>query len=344
MEQAYTQLHETERHLIMQARELGLSIRRTAHMLGRSPSTISREIRRNKEMWYYDANKAQHFAKTRTHSSPRSRKIDLYAPLKAYIMRGLGRGWSPQQICGRMRKYHSGDPAMSISHESIYAHIYAMPRGELRQALIAKLRRKHTNRRKQGRAAARSDRGRMADMVSIHDRPQDIEGRQVPGHWEGDLIIGQAHKSAVGTLVERSSRYLVLTYLDESRHSAENTRLSFTKNLENIPKPLLKSLTYDQGKEMSQHKILAKKLDIDVFFCDPHSPWQRGTNENTNGLVREYLPKGSDLSGYSQADLNDIAERINTRPRKILDFATPKEVYYEMLEKITQSDGVALAT
>lgn len=343
MECTYTHLGAVERQLIMQAREFGLGIRATAQMLGRSPSTISREIRRHKEPWGYEAHKAQYAAQRNRHKSRRPRKLAAHSPLRQAVLRGLTRGWSPQQICGRMRKDNKDDPTMSISHESIYAYIYAMPRGELRQALIAKLRRKHPNRRKQGRAAL-SNRGRMADMVSIHDRPKDVDGRRIPGHWEGDLIIGQGHKSAVGTLVERSSRYLVLTYLKESRHTAQNTRLSFTKNLENVPKPLLKSLTYDQGKEMSQHKMLAKELKIDVYFCDPHSPWQRGTNENTNGLVREYLPKGTDLSGYSQHDLDEIAERINTRPRKILDFATPKEVYYDVLENTTQSDGVALAT
>ncbi len=337
----YTHLEKLDRKLIMHHWERGESIRAIARMLKRAPSTIFREIRRNREPWGYEVYKAEHRAQQNRHKSKRERKLDMLPALKVTVLQGLARGWSPQQICGRMQRNNLKAPNMSISHESIYAYIYAMPRGELRKTLISQLRRKHPNRRRQGRAH-NSNRGRIADMVSIHDRPENIEGRQVPGHWEGDLIVGSKNKSAVGTLVERKSRYLILSFLDEGRHSAQNTRLSFTKNLKDVPKPLLKSLTYDQGKEMSQHKILAKELEIDVYFCDPHSPWQRGTNENTNGLVREYLPKGTDLSGVSQNKLNEIAEKINTRPRKILDFATPKEAYYDMLESITQSNGVAL--
>ena len=343
MVSTYTHLEKPDRKLIMHHKERGESIRAIARMLKRAPSTISREISRHREPWGYEAYKAEHCAQQNRHKSKRRRKLDMLPELKDAVLRGLERGWSPQQICGRMLKDNQKAPEMSISHESIYAYIYAMPRGELRKSLIAQLRRKHPNRRKQGRAH-NSTRGRIADMVSIHDRPETIEGRQVPGHWEGDLIVGSKNQSAVGTLVERKSRYLILSFLDEGRHSAENTRLSFTRDLKDVPKPLLKSLTYDQGKEMSQHKILAKNLEIDVYFCDPHSPWQRGTNENTNGIIREYLPKGTDLSRVSQDELNEIAERINTRPRKILDFATPKEVYYDMLENITQSDGVALGS
>jgi IS30 family transposase len=341
MERTYTHLERPERKFIMHHWERGESIRAIARVLKRAPSTISREIRRYREPWGYEAYKAEYRAKQNRHKSKRLRKIDRLPELRTVVFQGLARGWSPQQICGRIIKNSLKADKMSISHESIYAYIYAMPRGELRKSLIASLRRKHPNRRKQGRAH-NADRGRIADMVSIHDRPETIEGRQVPGHWEGDLIVGSKNQSAVGTLVERTSRYLILSFLDENRHSAQNTRLSFTRNLKDVPKPLLKSLTYDQGKEMSQHKILAKELKIDVYFCDPHSPWQRGTNENTNGLVREYLPKGTDLSGVSQCELDEFAERINTRPRKTLNFATPKEVYCDMLKNITQSDGVAL--
>ena len=332
----YTHLDKTERLLIMQHYEDGLSMRAIARILRRSPGTISRELRRNRWPWGYEADHANLQAHKRRHKPRTLRKLLTMPRLRAYVHTKLKQSWSPQQICGRLKIDYPEDQNMRIAHETIYAYIYAMPKGELRQALIARLRRKHKNRRPQNRAA-RSDRGRMADMVSIHERPEDIEGRKVPGHWEGDLIIGKGHGSAVGTLVERSSRYLVLAHL--TRHTAENTRLSFTKKLKDIPKPMRKSLTYDQGKEMAQHKILAENLEIGVYFCDPHSPWQRGTNENTNGLIREYLPKGTDLSRYSQKDLDEIAERINTRPRKILDFATPQEVYYQMLDN---TNGVAL--
>jgi IS30 family transposase len=327
--------------MIMHGHEQGLSMRAIASMLNRAPSTISRELNRNKERWCYEAHKAQRWAHERRHMPRVPRKLSCVPMLLNYVLRGIKRCWSPQQICGRLLLDHPNNEEMRISHETIYAFIYAMPRGELRKELVAQLRRKHTNRRKQSRGA-NPNRGRIADMVSIHDRPEEIEGRKVPGHCEGDLIIGKSHGSAVGTLVERTSRYLVLAHLKQ--HTAEKTRLSFTRNLEDVPKPLLKSLTYDQGKEMSQHKILAEELDIGVYFCDPHSPWQRGTNENTNGLVRQYLPKGTDLSHRSQEDLDEIALSINTRPRKILGFKTPQEVYFELLDSYTQPNGVALGT
>ena len=223
---------------------------------------------------------------------------------------------------------------MSISHETIYAYIYAMPKGGLRQALIANLRRKHPHRYKHGRSPA-SDRARIAEMVSIHDRPEEIEGRQVMGHWEGDLIIGKDHGSAVGTLVERKSRYLLLAHLNNQ--TAQETRLSFTRKMKDIPEELRQSMTYDQGKEMSQHKILSADLNMNVYFCDPRSPWQRGSNENTNGLIRQFLPKGSDLSHASQEELDHISHMLNTRPRKVLNYQTPREVYMKEL-KMYHSD------
>ena len=339
MEYSYSHLHETERYIIMHGRDHGFSIRAIARMLNRTPSTISRELKRNKEPWGYEAYKAQYLSLARRYKARVPRKLSRLLTLRTYVLAGIKRCWSPQQICGRLCMDYPNCEEMRISHETIYAFIYAMPKGELRKELIARLRRKHTNRRKQGRAH-NSDRGRIADMVSIHDRPEEIEGRQIPGHWEGDLIIGKSHQSAVGTLVERTSRYLVLAHLKQ--HTAENTRLSFTRKLNDVPEAMKKSLTYDQGKEMSQHKIMAKDLNIGIYFCDPHSPWQRGTNENTNGLVRQYLPKGTDLSHQSQEDLDKIALSINTRPRKILGFKTPQEVYFELLDSYTQSNGVAL--
>ena len=339
MVKSYKHLNEIERHLIMIGVDQGMSIRRLAHILRRSPSTISREINRNGPLWNYDVYSAHNKARKRAHTPRFKRKIDVSSKLRRYVLAGIKRCWSPQQICGRLRMSYPDDKEMRISHETIYAAIYAMPKGELRKTLIASLRRKHTNRRPR-RAGGADERGKMLDMVSIHERPEEIEQRRIPGHWEGDLIIGKDHKSAVGTLVERSSRYLVLAHLKQ--RTAQNTRLAFTKNLKDVPKPLLKSLTYDQGKEMSQHKKLAKALDISIFFADPHSPWQRGTNENTNGLIRQYLPKGTDLSSQSQKDLDDIALSLNTRPRKILGFKTPLEVYNEFIDHYHSANGVAL--
>lgn len=330
----YRQIDQTERRLIMHHREAGKSFRAIGLILGRSASTISREIDRNRRPWAYEAEHAQSQATKRKVKPRVPRKLHRYPRLREIVHQGLDQGFSPQQICGRLKRDYPEDPTMRIAHETIYAYIYAMPKGETRQAMIGKLRRKHKNRRSHNRVA-RSERGKIANMISIHDRPSEIEGRAIPGHWEGDLIVGKKNQSAVGTLVERQSRYLFLAHLESKK--SDDTRLSFTRTFDAVPPMLRQSLTYDQGKEMSEHQQLAADLNIDVYFCDPHAPWQRGTNENTNGLVREYLPKGSDLSKYTQHDLNQIAERINNRPRKILDFQTPNEVYSQLLKQ-----GVAL--
>lgn len=339
MERQYTHLDRSDRKIIMHYWERGESVRAIARMLRRAPSTVLREIKRNREPWGYDSFSAQSYADQRLETPRVQRKLNTCKVLRSYVLRRIYAGWSPQQIAGRMRKDHPKATEMRISHETIYAYIYAMPRGQLRKELTQQLRCKHTNRRKQG-CAHNSNRGKITDMVSIHDRPKTIEDRAIAGHWEGDLIVGSKNKSAVGTLVERKSRYLVLAHLKNK--TAKDTRLSFARKLSDLPENLRKSLTYDQGKEMSQHKILAQGVDIAVYFCDPHAPWQRGTNENTNGLIRQYLPKGSDLSHASQEYLDEIARRINNRPRKILDFKTPQEVYLEEIKQYHKSDGVAL--
>lgn len=329
---SYSHLEETERYMIMCAHEAGQSVRCIARHLCRAPSTISRELKRNKEPWGYDALKAHYKARDRWHIARTPRKLTVHRMLRYYVRRKLDLCWSPQQIAGRIKADFPKDKEMRISHETIYAYIYAMPKGRLRQEIIANLRRKRPYRQKQGRGS--TGQGRISDMVSIHDRPENIEGRRTPGHWEGDLIIGKNHGSAVGTLVERKSRYLLLTHLENK--TAEETRLSFTRKLSAIPPEIRQTLTYDQGKEMSQHKILSADLQMDIYFCDPHSPWQRGTNENTNGLIRQFLPKGTDMSDVSQEELDRIAHLINTRPRKILDFQTPREVYMKDLKQYHQ--------
>jgi IS30 family transposase len=339
MERQYTHLDQSDRKIIMHYWELGESVRAIARMLRRSPSTVLREIKRNREPWGYDSFSAQNYATSRSKIPRKAKKLDSCKPLQSYVLRGIYAGWSPQQIAGRLQKDHPENMEMRISHETIYVYIYAMPRGQLRKELTHQLRCKHTNRRKIGRAH-NSNRGKILDMISIHDRPKTIDQREVAGHWEGDLIVGTKNKSAVGTLVERKSRYLILAHLENK--TAEKTRLSFARKLSELPLEMRKSLTYDQGKEMSQHKILSQDVDIAVYFCDPHAPWQRGTNENTNGLIRQYLPKGSDLSHASQEYLDEIASRINNRPRKILEFKTPQEVYLEEINQYHKSNGVAL--
>lgn len=246
--------------------------------------------------------------------------------------------WSPEQIAGRLRRMNPDDPSLHVSHETIYCAIYALPRGELRSELIAQLRFAHKARMPRTRGQDR--RGTLPNMTSIHQRPIEVAARLVPGHWEGDHIKGPGNRSSVGTLVERKSRYLMLVKLRDG--SAEATLEGFTRKFRHVPFAMKKSLTYDQGREMARHEILAKRVKIDVYFADPHSPWQRPTNENTNGLIREYLPKGLDLAPISQGYLNAIARQLNNRPRKCLDFETPAEVFAREIMNFQPS--VALQT
>jgi IS30 family transposase len=213
-----------------------------------------------------------------------------------------------------------------LSAETIYAGLYVLPRGALRTELLAALRQAHNARRPRARGTDR--RGQIPNMTLIAARPAEVASRTVPGHWEGDLLKGARNGSAVGTLVERTTRLVILARMEGT--DARSAGHGFTKKLRHVPAPLRKTLTYDRGKEMAEHARLAQRLAIQIFFADPHSPWQRGTNENTNGLLRQYLPKGTDLSGYTQRELNTIAHRLNTRPRKCLNFATPREVFTQL--------------
>jgi IS30 family transposase len=245
----------------------------------------------------------------------------LWAP----VVMGLYRGWSPEQIAGRLRKMNPEDASQRVCHETIYAALYALPRGELRKALLDQLRQGHQSRRP--RSQGQDRRGGLVNMTSIHERPAEVMGREVPGHWEGDLIKGAGNRSAVGTLVERKSRYVVMSRMRDT--GAEAALEGFTRRFRQVPACVRKTLTYDQGKEMARHEELARRLRIKVYFADPRSPWQRPSNENANGLIREYLPKGMDLSGVSQTELNHIARLLNNRPRKCLDFATPAEIFQQ---------------
>jgi IS30 family transposase len=232
-----------------------------------------------------------------------------------YVRTQLADGCSPEQIAGWLKRAYPDDMGKQLSTETIYAGLYVLPRGTLRSALLAALRQaRWTDRR-----------GQIPHMTPIAERHADVVTRTVPGHWEGDPIKGARNGSAIGTLVERTTRLVILARMDGT--DARSTRVGFTKKLRHVSAPLCKTLTYDRGKEMAEHERLAQRLAIQIFFADPYSPWQRGTNENTNGLLRQYLPKGIDLSGYKQRELNAITHRLNTRPRKCLNFATPLEVY-----------------
>jgi len=251
------------------------------------------------------------------------RRLQPDGALWEQVTHYLRDGYSPEQIAGTLQDVHSETPSLQVSHETIYTAIYAMPRGELRTEVIGWLRFGHAKRRPRARGEDR--RGKIPDMVSIHDRPPEIEERLVPGHWEGDLIKGAYNRSAVGTLVERTSLFTVLARVDDA--SAASAVKGFAHVLNRIEAQKRLSMTYDQGKEMSAHQLLAADTGIKVYFADPHSPWQRGINENTNGLLRQYLPKGTDLSIFSQEELDAIAWKLNTRPRKSLGFKCPAQLF-----------------
>jgi IS30 family transposase len=338
-EKQYCQLDYEERQTISIAREQGLSMRAIARILRRSPSTISREIERNGGGAAYSCRFAQQrHARTRRHSRA-GPKLACGNALFESVRALLGQCWSPQQIAGHLTKLHPEESAQRVSHETIYNVIYAQPRGELRRELIACLRLARTKRWPRSRGEDR--RGQMADLLSIHVRPPEIEDRQFPGHWEGDLIKGAGNLSAVGTLVERSTRLLMLVKLPHPHPAtAAHVLHAFTGKLNGIAQPMRQSLTYDRGREMAYHQQLTVNTGVAVYFCDPHSPWQRGTNENTNGLVRQFLPKGTDLSVYSQDQLDAIADLMNGRPRKTLGWLTPLEVYGQWLAKLEHSPNL----
>jgi len=329
MQRQRRKLTVEDRVVIELRRKDGWGVRAIARELGRSPSVISAELGRGREPdGRYAAGPAQAAAAARRDRSGRRAMLTPDSPRFAEVAKLLRLQWSPEQIAGRRKRLEDGTEVSSglrVSHEAIYQAIYAVPRGEL----LACLRQGKPHRGRRSKDGER--RGRICDMTSIRERPAAVEGRLVPGHWEGDLIKGAGNRSSVGTLVERTSRKLVLIKLTDAK--AETARDGFAAGLLAVPAPLRLTLTYDQGKEMARHKELAALTGLRVYFADPHAPWQRGSNENTNGLLRQYLPKGTDLSVFSQAELDAIAARLNSRPRKTLGFATPDEVFAGLVNK-----------
>lgn len=333
----YSQLSVEERTMIQTQLEMGVKPAAIALGLNRSASTLSRELRRNG--WVrakagcgpgrpriaggYRAVAAQERAHSCTTTPHVVRRLRPAGPLWGRVVRYLKKGYSPEQIAGTLALVHTDTPLLRVSHETIYTAIYAMPRGELRTQVIGWLRFGHAKRRPRARGEDR--RGCIPDMVSIHDRPPEVEERLIPGHWEGDLIKGAYNRSAVGTLVERTTLFTVLSRMEDA--SAESAVKGFSRVLNRIEAQKRLSMTYDQGREMAQHQRLTEATGVKVYFADPHSPWQRGINENTNGLLRQYLPKGTDLSGYTQAQLDAIAWELNTRPRKSMGFRCPAELF-----------------
>ena len=310
----------------------GWGVRAIARALDRSPGMVSDEINRHGGAAAYQAAAAAAQADADRRLSGRRPRLAQDGAVFGQVAGLLRQGWSPEQISGRRKRMEAGleqSSGLSVSHEAIYRAIYALPRGELRRELIACLRQGKPARGRKPKGSER--RGKLCNMTNIRERPEEVEGRLIPGHWEGDLILGAGGASAIGTLVERTSRFVVLVRMPTRK--ADVVASAFAGALNAIPAPLRQSLTYDQGKEMAQHERLALSTGMRIFFADPHSPWQRGSNENTNGLLRQYFPKGTSLSGFGQQELDAVADRLNGRPRKTLDFATPSEQFSSLLAK-----------
>ena len=312
-------LSVAEREEISRGLVSGDSMRAIAASLGRAPSTVSREIKRNGGRVSYRATRADQSTWDRA-LRPKTCKLANNRKLAQIVARKLKQLWSPVQIAGWLKQTYSGNEHFQVSHETIYRTLYIQARGALKKELVQHLRRTRVMRRSRHHTQKTSDHGRITNAVSISERPSSVEDRAVPGHWEGDLIFG-TNNSQIATLVERQTRYVMMAKVDGK--DTKTVINALIKHAHKLPTELYKSLTWDRGKEVADHERFTLATDIKVYFCDPQSPWQRGSNENTNGLLRQYLPKGTDLSLHSQAKLNAIARNLNERPRKTLDFDTP---------------------
>jgi IS30 family transposase len=338
----------------------GLGVREIARRVGRAPSTISREVRRNTRRTFavppraarpgrgnwrsgpppYRAVRAQLRA-DRLAARPKPAKLALNAELRSVVQAGLEQRWSPEQISARLKAQYPGRAEMQVSYETIYQSLYVQSRGGLRRELTRCLRTGRAVRKPHARTDER--RARIPEMVMISERPAEAADRAVPGHWEGDLIIGRNSRSAIGTLVERSTRYCLLLHLPDT-HGAEQVQQAMLAAITRLPEHLWRSLAWDQGIEMSRHRQISMATGIPIYFCDPASPWQRGTNENTNGLLRQYFPKGTDLSVYDADHLDTVATQLNSRPRKTLNWQTPAERLNQLLSHPYNQPRVATTT
>jgi len=317
-----------EREEIALRRIQGQTLREIGVAVGRSASTISRELRRNHVAGIgYRATNAHALAFDRA-ARPKPAKLHVNTELRAKVERDLAKKYSPEQIAGRLRVEFPDREGMWVSPETIYQSLYVQSRGALKRDLTSYLRTGRAVRRPSRKVGQRKN--RIPDMINISERPAEADDRAVPGHWEGDLIIGKANLSAIGTLVERTTNYTMLLHLPDG-YTSDLMRDALTAKIKTLPDSLRHSLTWDQGTEMGQWKTISIDADIDIYFCDPHSPWQRGTNENTNGLLRQYFPKGTDLSIHSAEDLDWVAQELNDRPRKRLAFTKPIELIEKLL-------------
>ncbi len=327
-ERSVRHLSLAEREEISRGVAGGDSLRVIASRLGRPVSTISREVARNDGRLRYRAHRADRAAWQRARR-PQECKLATNTALRLVVEDKLTLRWSPQQISGWLRRTYPGDEGMDVSHETIYLTLFIQARGGLKRELAQHLRTRRVNRRPQGKRPP-SGKGQIVDPVMISERPAAVEDRAVPGHWEGDLLMGK-RQTAIGTLVERWSRYVILFALPNG-HSAEAVRNALAATVQQLPEHLWESLTWDQGKEMAQHAQFTIDTGIQVYFCDPRSPWQRGSNENTNGLLRQYFPKGTEMSQLTQQDLDFAAHQLNGRPRQTLNWMTPSQKLAEALQ------------
>ncbi len=343
----------SEREEIFAGVEGGASIRQIAKLLGRAPSTVLRELRPNMRHqlyrsrspfskrrtlpWNYRPSWAQERAK-RLALRPKTAKLAKNTVLRELVQAKLVRKLSPEQISRQLRKQFPDDARMQVSHETIYQSIYVQGRGALRRELAVCLRTGRALRRPHRKSQER--RGRIPNMINISERPAEVEDRAVPGHWEGDLIVGKYGRSAIGTLVERTTRYLILLHLPNGQ-GAEEVEKAMVAATKRLPETLWKSLTWDQGSEMRNHAKISVATNLEIYFCDPAKPWQRGSNENTNGLLRQYFPKGTDLSVHSPEHLEFVADEMNQRPRKTLDWLEPREALGQLFSESTRQPAVA---
>ena len=339
MTKIYQHISCEERAVIMINDRQGVKATEIAKILDRNRSSITRELN-HQPKGQYCATKGAELHQQRKAFSIKPQKLISNEKLSGKVNAMMqDRQWSPEQISERLKVDYPDDPSMQVSHETIYRHIYAIPKNELRKLLVSNLRQSKTKRGRR-RSTSNSATIQVTDSQTIHQRPKEIEDREVAGHWEGDLIIGAHNRSSIGTVVERKTGFVFLSKMESK--SAEDVRRGFERQFKNIDQFLRLSMTYDRGSEMADHALMSKELSLDIYFADPHSPWQRGSNENTNGLLRQYFPKGTDLSVHTQKYLNEVAWLLNTRPRKRHEYRTPQELFDKEID--AEIKRVALAS
>jgi IS30 family transposase len=326
----YHHLTSSEREEISRLLSNGKTYESIGRTLHRHPSTIGREVSRNGlTPETYREHRATIQTTHRRSRQGRKQKLSINEELKRYVYQKLQRRWSPEQIVNGLKIAYPDNTAMRLSAETIYTHIYVLPRGTLKRELRKYLRQQHGYRWRRTAGRTVETRGQLRDMISISERPQEVEDRIIPGHWEGDIILGKWKKTALGTLVERTTRTTILVPL--TSYDAVTVRKAFVRELKTIPRQMRLSLTYDQGKEMADHVMLSKKTKMKVYFAHPGCPWERGTNENTNGLIRQFFPKGTDFSTVSRLQVKQVQRLLNERPRKALDYRTPYESFQQLV-------------